>query len=251
VRPIRFLVPLAGAAMLVAGCGSTSTTSGSAGPAATTTAAASVENGVDKLSATEILAKAQAALSKAKSVHISGTSSSEGEELRLDIQVGGAEGGKGTIVTGNNRIEVIRIGQTIYLKADGAALGGLTGNPEADKLFAGKYMKGSATDPKLKDLADFTSLTGMATNILKPDGTLTKGQRKTIHGVPAIGLVDDSVDGGVMYISLQGEPVPLQLAPGPKSKEQGNLDFEDYGKPAEIKAPPAAQVVDLDKLGGN
>jgi hypothetical protein len=249
VRPLRYLVPVAVTAMLVAGCGSTSTTSGSGGPATTT--AAPVENGVDKLSATEILAKAKAALPKAKSVHVSGSSSGDGEELRLDLRVNGTAGGQGTIVTGNNRIEVIRIGQTVYLKADGEALSGLAGNPEAAKLLAGKYLKGSATDPKLKDLAAFTSLTEMATNFLEPTGKITKGERKVVRGVPAIGLVDNAKDGGVMYIALRGEPLPLQLAPLANSKEQGTLDFLDYGKPVEVTQPPAAQVVDLDKLGGN
>jgi hypothetical protein len=247
VRPLRYLVPVAAAAMLAAGCASTSTTPGSAGPA--TAALAPVENGVDKLAATEILAKAKAALAKAKSVHITGSSTGDGAELRLDLQLNGTAGGKGTIITGNNRIEVIRVGQTIYLKAEGEALTGLVGNAEAAKLLAGKYMKGSATDARLKDVASFTSLTEMATNFLDPTGKIAKGERKTIRGVPAIGLVDDSTDGGVMYIALQGEAYPLQLAPGPKTKEEGTLDFLDYGKPVQVTAPPAAQVVDLSKLG--
>jgi hypothetical protein len=247
VRPLRLLVPVAVAAVLVAGCGGTSGTSGSAAPANNP---APVENGVDKLPATEILAKAKTALANAKSVHVTGTSTGEGAELRLDLQVNGADGGKGSIVTGNNRIDVIRVGQTVYLKAQGEALAGLTGNAEAAKLLAGKYLKGSATDPKLKDLASFTSLSEMATNFLDPDGEITKGERKTIHGVPAIGLLDNSADGGVMYVALQGEPLPLQLAAGAKSKDQGTLDFLEYGKSVELTAPPADQVVDLSQLGG-
>lgn len=250
MRPHRYLAPIAVAAVLAAGCGGTSDTSSSSGSGPATTQAPA-ENGVDQLAATEILTKAKAALAKASSVHVSGTSSGDGAELRLDLQVSGTKGGHGTIITGNNKIEVLRIGQTLYLKADGEALSGLAGNPEAAKLLVGKYLKGSATDAKLKDLADFTSLSEMATNFLDPGGKISKTERKTIRGMPAIGLLDDSADGGVMYVSLQGEPYPLQLTPGPKSTEQGTLDFLDYGKPVELTEPPADQVVDLDKLGGS
>jgi hypothetical protein len=252
VRPLRFVVTAAAAAVLAAGCGSTSSTSGSGSLSSTSPAPA--DNGVASLSATEILAKAKVALPKAESVHISGAGSSSGQQFGLDMRIKGSQGGAGTITLDKSKIEVIRIGQTAYLKADEAFWRTQSGNAEAGKLLGGKYLKGSITDPKLKDLASFTDLSKLATVFLEPDGKITKGERKTIRGIDAIGLVDDSADGGILYVALRGEPLPLQLAPGKSSKstDTGSLDFLDYGKAVELPAtPPEAQVVDVSKLGGS
>lgn len=250
MRPLRYLVPLAVAATLVTGCGNgTSTTPGSGSLGGVNPVP--VDNGVANLSADEILAKAKTALSKAKSVHVTGSNSAAGEEFQLDLRVKGSEGGAGTILTGEDKIELIRIGQDVYFKATGALMNSLAGSAEAAKLLVGKYLKGSATDPKFKELASFADLSTMGTTFLDPDGKITKGERKTIRGIPAIGLVDPSADGGTLYIALQGEPLPLQITPSATSKDKGSLDFLDYGKPVELTAPPAAQVVDIAKLGGN
>ena len=46
-----------------------------------------------------------------------------------------------------------------------------------------------------------------------------------------------------------GEPLPLQLLPVAASSDTGTLDFLDYGKAVTVEVPPAAQTIDVTKLG--
>lgn len=247
MRPIRLLVgtAVAVATALSAACAS-SDTPGSGSAASTSPKLTS--NGVANLSANEILAKAQAALPKARTVHVSGGGTDDGEDFQLDVRIKGTEGGRGTLNFNKQKVEIIRIGQTGYLKADQAFWTTRLGNAQVGKLLNGKYLKGPATDDNLKSLMNFTDMTSLAKEMLDPDGTITKGERKTIRGIEAIGLVDGSADGGILYVATQGEPYPLQLAAGAKSGSSGALDFLDYGEPVELTAPPEAQVIDTSQL---
>jgi hypothetical protein len=74
------------------------------------------------------------------------------------------------------------------------------------------------------------------------EGTPSKGETKTINGVPAIGIVD-SQDKSIVYVATQGDPVPLQIDDG-----KGNTADFTYTSVPEIKAPDAANVIDFTAL---
>jgi len=251
VRPLRSIVPIAAAALLLAGCGGSSTTSGSGSPVVNNPAVNKQENGVGSLSADEILARAKTALTRASSVHLVGQVTEDGDEMRLDLRIKGREGGIGIINVQNHKIELVRVGQTVYMRTDENFWASQIGDPAVAKQLAGKYLKGPVDDVRLKQLANFTDMAGLADLMLKPDGKLAKGERKTVNGIPAIGLVDDDPkDPGVLYVAVQGEPYPLQLAPAAAgSNSQGSIDFVDYGKSVQLTAPSAAEVIDASKLG--
>jgi hypothetical protein len=146
VRPLRYVVPLAAAALLLAGCGGTSTTTGSGGPAAGQQNAGSAENGVASLSADQILARAKTALTKASSVHFVGQVTDAGDEMRLDLRIKGSEGGSGTLYVQNHKIELLRIGQTIYMRTDEKFWASQIGDSALAKQLSGKFLKGPTTD---------------------------------------------------------------------------------------------------------
>jgi hypothetical protein len=243
IRRARLLAAALAAVAVLAGCGGGSTAGRGTGPSGT----AATSNGVADLPAKEILARAQQALGRASSVHIKGGGSSEGQQFAIDMRYG-AEGAVGSMTTNGQTIELLRVGQTVYLKGTEAFWRSIGGNAVAE-LLKGRYLKVPATTPDFAELSSFTDLKKNAQELLKPDGEVSKGGRRTVHGVQAIGLVD-SKDGGTLYIALQGEPYPLQAVPGAKAKnDSGSLDF-DYGAPVKVTAPAADQVVDVSKLGG-
>lgn len=256
MRPTRVLLAVSAAALLSAACGDDTT--GSAAPATTSGAgtpsasapASTSGGGLAALPATEILAKASAALKAAPSVHLKGSGSSGGQTFEIDMRYGKAAQAVGTVTANKQKIELRRDGRSVYVKAD-AAFWQSTGGAAAARLLAGKWLKAPLGDQRVAGLAAFTDKDQFTSGILKADGTVTKAETKTIRGVEAIGLRSSGAQGGgILYIASTGDPVPLQIVPEAGGGDAGQLDFLDYGKTVDVQAPPASQVVDASKLGG-
>lgn len=257
MRPTRVLLAVSAAALVATACGGgdDSTTSAAApsqaAGSATTSAApssAAAGGGVADLPATEIFARTKAAFKKADSVRLKGSGQSGTTKFAIDMSYATAGNAVGTVTNGGQTIELRRVGQTVYVKADqafwtksaGAAVG---------QLLGGKYLKAPLSDPRVKQLGGFTDKNSFADEVLTPANDVTKGDTKTIRGVPAVGLVDKSSTGSAtLYVATTGEPVPLQLTPSSGGNNEGSFDFLDYGKPVDVTAPPAAQTVDATKL---
>jgi hypothetical protein len=248
VRPTRTATMLAAAALvLLAGCGSND--SAGAGPAGSAGPTTPAGNGVESKTPKEIIAAAKDALSHADSVHVAGTATGDGQSVTIDVKIKGSAGGAGSITLEGKKVDILRVGRTVYMKADQAFWTSITGNAQAAKLLNGKYLKSTTSDQKLKQIAAFTDVSGLADGVLKAEGTVTKGDKKTVNGTEAIGLVD-SAGGGTLYVATTGKPYPLEIAPAPGSSDSGKIDFTDYGKDVDLTAPPAASVIDVAKLGG-
>ena len=257
MRSVRIAATAVLAIALVGGCSTSTTGTGTAGtggsPDEPTKSAP--DNGVAALKPTEILAKAQAALPKVSSVHISGAGTSDGQKVGLDVKIKGTEGAAGTLslpigsasTSTTIKLDFIVIGKDAYIKGDDAFWKALAPSSTLSAAaLQGKWLKSSPQSERLKALLAFGDLTALSTELLKPDGTLTKGEAKEIRGTKSIGLVDKSTNGGTLYVATQGEPLPLQIVQG---KSGTTVDFTDYGKPVELTAPPADQLVTEQQVG--
>jgi hypothetical protein len=242
MRPSRLMTGMLGAVVLAFGVACGDSESGSGTPAAP------VDNGVAELSADEILSKAQQALRDADSVHVKGEGTSDGETFGVDMRFSGSDGATGSLTAGGQTIEMLRIGNTVYLKANEEFWKSTTGSAAAGELLKGKYLKADSSDKNFGELASFTDLAEFAKETLKPEGEISKGERSNIRGVPTIALID-AEEGGSLHVATEGEPYPMQIAPKEGGEETGQIDFLDYGAPVELKEPPADQVVDASKLG--
>lgn len=240
MRVIRILAPLALAGLLAAGCAEQDG-NGTASPSAPA-ASSAADNGVANLAPDEILKKAAAALDKAGSYRIKGEVTSDGEKMSMDVKTKGKDV-IGAVSLGGANIQLLSVGDEKFLKADTAFWkqnAGAAGDTIA-KTLGTKWAKINADN---QGFASFFSIAD-PNEVLKPDGTVTKGQTKTIAGVPAIALTDDSGDG-TLYIATTGEPYPLMLeAPD----NGGQIVFSDFGAAMdEIKKPAASEVMDLSKV---
>jgi hypothetical protein len=235
VRIARIIVPIALASLVLAGCATKKDNPTSIAPA---------DNGIKSLSADEILTKATTALNEAGSFHVKGDMTEEGTTVNVDLKIKGKDA-IGTVTLPDGAIKVLRIGTDAYFQADAAfwkKFGGAQGETIA-VLFKDKWVK-AGTDNK--DFAEFADMADPA-KLLKPDGTATKGDEKTINGQATIG-VKDSGANGTIYIATTGKPYPVRLE-GPSG--QGAIDFSEFGATFdEIKAPPASEVVDLSAFMG-
>ena len=234
-RTALAVVAVASAAMLTA-CGSTSAGSASGG-AGSPKAAASTANGVEKLTAAEILTKAQSAAVAATSVHVAGNAGT----VSIDLLIG-SKASDAKVGMSGNKVEVVWVGGAYFLKADAATWKTL-GNAKASALLAGKYAK--ITDTMATGYKSFTDMSEFFTGTLKPTGTVSKGDVSTVDGQRVIALKDGS-DGSLLFIALDGPPYPVKTSN--TGKDGGVVTFSDWNKPDSVTAPAAADVIDLAKL---
>lgn len=230
--------------LAVSGCGSSS---GGGGTTASASSSAS-SNGIESMTAAQILEASKAAAAKQSSVHIAGKGRSSGTTFSIDMSMVKGVGGAGTITMDGANFQVVTTPSTLYFKAD-QAFWTKSGAGAMASVIGDKWVKVPSTDKsfgQLATLADFTTSVGQ---YLKPTGTPSKGPTKTIAGQPAISLVDS--DGGSLWIATTGDPLPLLIestSSASASGDGGGLTFSEWNQVKPPTVPDDADVLDLSKL---
>jgi hypothetical protein len=213
--------------VLAAGCGGGSSSS---------------SNGEATKSGRQVLADARKAAIAATAVHVFGTFTSGGKKLAVDFALGN-DSGTGFLKQGRARADVVRVGQTAYMRAN-LAFWRLYGAADAAQLLQDKWLKGSATKQPFAAFGKFLSMKGLIGNALKNSGNhgkLTNLGEKTYKGRKVV-AVKDSRDGSVLYVAATGTPYPVG------GVGAGSLGFEDWNKKLSVSAPKGA--VDISQFGG-
>lgn len=249
MRARLVLIPVALSAALVAGCANQGSD-----PAATPTPTQTptlVDNGVAALSEDEILDKAKEALKNAGAFQLKGTLEDQGEKITVDVKVKGQNAAAVIDLDSTRKAEFVKVGTDSYVRADYVLEDVLKDNPPLLALTRGKYVKipQDFQIPAGPGMAlalvpqTFMKLTDPE-ELLKPQGSLTKGQTKTINGIPAIGLVDS--DKSILYVATAGEPLPLQI-----ENPDGSVANFTYETNVDVTAPPASAVVDASAFASS
>jgi hypothetical protein len=219
------LLLLAAAAVPLAGCGGSSSSSEAS------------------KSASAILADAQQAAASATSVRIAGTIHDAGQTISLDLAVT-RNGGGGTMTIQGTKVDIIRSGRSVYLRAPAAFYQKVGAGKAAGQLLDGRWLKAPASTPDFRDLSQLTDMGQFVAQALKPGGTVTKGAETTIDGQKAIEL-KDSKGGGSLYVAASGKPYPIEFKGTGSSS--GLLKLSDWNSAAAPKPP--ANAIDIGSLG--
>jgi hypothetical protein len=206
---------------------------------------------VEKLSAASIVAKARKAARQASAVRVKGDITVDGQHTRFDVRLLADRGGTGTLALPRGSVRITRIGTRVYMKGDSAFWTGSAG-PDAARLFEGKWLKGSRSEPPMAGLSFFTDLDVLMTEIFKPTHRelelSRKGHQAQSSGRRAITVTVTGADGGILYVALDGKPYPLRIQSLPDAKNHGTVEFLDYDEPFTLKAPPASQTIDISEF---
>ncbi|MFI1989134.1 hypothetical protein [Actinoplanes sp. NPDC020271] len=235
---IKPAVVAAAGVMLLAGCGDQTTTSAPAAPGASAAASTSTGNGIADLSAAEILARAEKAVTDAKSFHAAGTAKQDGASMAIDLK----ESGKNLLATismSGMKLEILAFDGQSYVKADPKFLesAGVKLPKVSADILAKSWMKPSADDTTFSDMTDGFGLK----ELLNPSGELTKGDVTQLDGKPAV-VLNDSKGAGKIYVATTGEPLPLKAT----DSDGADITFSEFGAEfPEIKAPAATEIIKL------
>ncbi|HEY9377086.1 MAG TPA: hypothetical protein VIQ02_08340 [Jiangellaceae bacterium] len=196
-------------------------------------------NGLDQVSAEDALATVLSALADADSYHVTGTSTS-GEAIDISFVEAGAMGTVGS----DKPVRLVALDGRLYVTGDAEFLATSVGK-DAAKRMADKWLllpRDSASEFSI-----FADGETFATTILGAEGSVEMSGVRTVKGVPAVGLVFPQT-GGTLWVSAQGDPLPIQFEEKGASAGAGILTFTDFGADVAIKAPPKDSVVDVEKL---
>jgi len=194
-------------------------------------------NGIGSKSPDAIVASAALAGETARSTHVHG-GTSDGQSLSLDLRVG-KNRGAGRISANGLTFHVIRVGPNVYFNGDAKFWTSAAGPKFAPfaKLFAGKWMRSSATNGELAPLAGLTNLASLVGQILGDHGKLVNDGPTTFAGHPVI-AIRDSTQGGTLYVATTGPPYPLGLLKA--GRAGGTIYFDSWNAPLSISEPANA-----------
>jgi hypothetical protein len=186
-------------------------------------------NGIEDESAAEVLQAAADALENAKSVHVTGTSTSAGQpaEVDLRIQDGSSDG---TITIEGTRLEITTVDSSLFVMGDHEALETLGVPPEAARLGADRWLELS---PQQAGLEGF-SLDSLAAEVASTDSPLEPTVEQTELDDEQVVVISQQ-DGSKLYVANTGTAYPLRAES--KGQEPGRLDFTEYGADFHITAP--------------
>jgi hypothetical protein len=199
----------------------------------------SSDNGVASKSASEILAAARSAAEGASAVHISGEFVQGKIGSAINVDAASSHGARGTISLGSIHLEIILIGDTLYVK----------GKPG---LPANKWVKGPTSNAQLAGLAIYITQTRLLKRLLSTASTVTKGAKTTLNGKKVVELKEAGsrvfqvrkLYTGSLYISTTGKPYPIQLVK--RGLEHGTMTFSRWNEPVSLSVPAGA--VDISQL---
>ncbi|MFE7315193.1 hypothetical protein ACFU7T_19240 [Streptomyces sp. NPDC057555] len=205
-------------------------------------------NGVGKLPAPQIAAKAKAAATAADTVRLSGKVVSQGSTYTLDMRLA-KDGARGEVTTKAASFQVLRVGGALYLKADasfwaGEKAGAGVGPGGSAAKLGDKYVKVPADDPVYQRFSGFTDKDTLLAGLLGLHGQLTAGNRGKVDGVRTVQVAAGAGTGGTLDVSLEGTPYPVRLQ---RAGGAGELKLADWGKGVDLKAPDQDQVVDYGR----
>jgi hypothetical protein len=227
----------------------------------------------------QIISTAKDAVASAASVHVQGDLGSGANLIHLDMRLVKDKGASGTVVIDGSTIELLRVGQDVYVKGDAkfylSVIAGLgpTPAPSASSstspgpsakpsgaatpagpatntpgnitvnAMQGNFLHIGPSDSSYQVYASLTDPKSLVDQILTNTGSLSKDGQKDIRGSKTI-VLNGSIGNSRVYVGIDGPAYLLRVVPA----GGGTLDFLDYGSPVALVAPPANQVVEISKI---
>jgi hypothetical protein len=230
-KPVIILLALL-AALVLGACGSSSSSS---------SGGSSSDNGVASKSPAEIVSAAQSAVAGVNSVHVSGSVTSSGSPISLDLNLVNGKGGRGSMSVNGLSFQIVALTQEIYINAPSSFWKHFGGNAAA-QLLSGKWLKAPANG-QFASFASLTNLNQLFSKLLSSHGTLSNGGTTTVNGQKVV-AVKDSSQGGTLYVAATGKPYPVRVIKS--GSDGGRVDFDKFNQ--SVSLSPPANAIDISQL---
>ncbi len=198
-------------------------------------------NGITSKSPDQIVSAATSAVGSVNSVHVSGKVLSGGQNVALDLNLVNGKGGTGSMSQNGLGFKIVAVGSEVYINGS-SAFWNKFGGSAAAQLLSGKWLKAPASG-QLSSLATLTDVQKLFSQLLSSHGKLAKGKTTTVRGQQVV-AVNDTTNGGTLYVATTGKPYPIEISKTGSSG--GQLVFDHFNQPVTLTAPAGA--IDISKL---
>jgi hypothetical protein len=227
------------AAMLLAGCADSP-------PAARSAARPAVLSAATR-SPSQTVAEMRKAVQAAGSVHLSGVLRNGGRPIGLNLGLIRSGEFAGTLTQNGIPLRLIDAGGKVYVKATAAYLRELKVPASVCSIMCGKYIEVSSA--QAQSLSGSLSMSALLSSFTGKLPRLTNAGTTTVAGRK--GQVLQGPDGSRLVVAATGTPYPLQAVGRQGSGSQqsnGTLNFSQWNAVRRPTAPPASQVINLNKI---
>jgi hypothetical protein len=225
-------------ALVVAGCGGSSSGGSSTG---------GVGNGEALKSAQQVLSDAVTAAEAASAFRMSGQITAAGQTIGLDLTIVKGRGAKGSMTLKGQNVDLVIVGKDAYMKAGSAfwtQFGGASGSMIA-QLVADKWLKFPTSNPQFGPITTIANSKSLFDSLSSHAGTLTNKGATTYKGQSAVAIYAGS-QNGTLYVAATGAAYPLAIA---KSGSGGGaIMFGNWNQSVAVTAPSGA--IDFSNLHG-
>lgn len=220
--------------------------------AATTGCSGGSDDDFTHRSAGDIVDSARADMGDLDTVHITGSLTSDGQDVDVDVHLSTAGDCTGTLGLGGGTTELLGVGGATWIKPDEAFWRASAGD-SADQVMAvvgDKWVVLPKAEASFDEFCDLDELLGrLLTDDRSDPATYATQGTDQLDGDPVV-LVDSTDEEGTStgYVRTDAPHylVKLEKTGGTDS---GSVTFTDFDVDVDAVAPAPADVVDLDSLG--
>lgn len=205
-------------------------------------------------SADEIVKTAKSNMGDLTAVKVSGSVTSDGEQLDIDLQASSEGDCTGTLGIAGGSTELLGVGGSMWMRPDEAFWRASAGD-NADAVIAAvgdKWVVLPESDDSFKTFCDVDELLD---ELLKEDdsdnSTYSKNGTEDVDGDETIKIDnEDPEDGTSTGYVLVDEPHYLVKIEKTEGQDTGEVTFSGFDEEFDVEAPADDEVVDLSQLGG-
>jgi hypothetical protein len=218
------------AAVAISACGGSSSSSSSS------------TNGVASKSPQDILAAATSAINGVSTVHVSGSVTSGGSPIKLNLDLVSGKGARGQMSQNGMSFRLVTDGKSVYINA-GTQFWRQIGGNAAAQLLQGKWLKAPANSGDFASLASLTNLHKLLSALLTNHGQLAKGATSTVNGQKVV-AINDTSNHGTLYVATTGKAYPVQVSKS--GTNGGSITFDRFNE--SVSVTPPSNAIDISSL---
>lgn len=228
--------------------------------AATGGTAAQAGDDIDSLPAEQIAERSRKALLDVRSVHLRarGDLGENRSPMTSDLSLDRSGNCAGGVDLGEDRgsVEIVKRGDDVWLKPDTDFWENQVpiGGQAFEDVLAGRYMKGSASDPRLRPVVEACDLDTFRELVADDAGTaagaFTKGEVTRVDGVRTV-PVTRALHGQELttYVKTGGEHHPVRITVRGDGADAA-VDFSGFDEPVPAATPSVDETVDVSTVLG-